>query len=176
MESYGYNQTPNTDKENKVFALPESRKNVNDNNILQTSNSLSKNVNDNNVWQTSNIRSEKESHSDLSELGAQEYQAALKLQKVYRSFRTRRQLADCAVVAEQQWLVSIHHCDYQTFLSLYFNFYKPFCRWKLLDFVELKRSSISFFEMEKPESAVSRWFRARKRAAKVSHEQGDVSF
>ncbi|KAA3464019.1 IQ domain-containing protein IQM6-like [Gossypium australe] len=173
MESYGYNHTPDTDKESKVFALPESRKNVNDNNILQTSNSLSENVNDNNILQTSNSlsenvndnnilqtsnsRSEKESHSDFSELGGQLYQAALKLQKVYRSFRTRRQLADCAVVAEQQWLVSIHHCDYQTFLS----------SWKLLDFVELKRSSISFFEIEKPESAVSRWFRARKRAAKV---------
>ncbi|KAG4151908.1 hypothetical protein ERO13_D04G093900v2 [Gossypium hirsutum] len=142
MESYGYNHTPDTDKESKVFALPESCKNVNDNNILQTSNSLSENVNDNNVLQTSNSRSEKESHSDFSELGGQQYQAALKLQKVYRSFRTRRQLADCAVVAEQQW-------------------------WKLLDFVELKRSSISFFEIEKPESAVSRWFRARKRAAKV---------
>lgn len=35
-------------------------------------------------------------------------QAALKLQKVYKSFRTRRQLADCAVLAEQRWLVSTH--------------------------------------------------------------------
>ncbi|GFP84153.1 hypothetical protein PHJA_000559000 [Phtheirospermum japonicum] len=39
--------------------------------------------------------------------------------------------------------------------------------WKLLDFAELKRSSISFFEIEKPETAVSRWSRARTRAAKV---------
>ena len=32
--------------------------------------------------------------------------AALKLQKVYKSFRTRRKLADCAVLVEQSWYVS----------------------------------------------------------------------
>ncbi|XP_022153743.1 IQ domain-containing protein IQM2-like [Momordica charantia] len=68
--------------------------------------------------------------------------AALKLQKVYKSFRTRRKLADCAVLVEQSW-------------------------WKLLDYAELKRSSISFFDMDKRESAISRWSRARTRAAKV---------
>ncbi|KAI9090569.1 hypothetical protein K1719_028422 [Acacia pycnantha] len=68
--------------------------------------------------------------------------AATKLQKVYKSFRTRRQLADCAVLAEQRW-------------------------WRVLDFAELKRSSISFFDIEKPVTAVSRWSRARTRAAKV---------
>lgn len=68
--------------------------------------------------------------------------AALKLQKVYKSFRTRRQLADCAVLVEQSW-------------------------WKLLDFALLKRSSVSFFDIEKQETAVSKWSRARTRAAKV---------
>ncbi|GJN08978.1 hypothetical protein PR202_ga26940 [Eleusine coracana subsp. coracana] len=68
--------------------------------------------------------------------------AAIRVQKVYKSFRTRRQLADCAVLVEQRW-------------------------WKLLDFALLKRSSVSFFEVEKPESALSRWSRARTRAAKV---------
>ncbi|PIN20425.1 hypothetical protein CDL12_06895 [Handroanthus impetiginosus] len=79
---------------------------------------------------------------DLPDSGQARHQAALKLHKTYKSFRTRRQLADCAVLVEQRW-------------------------WKLLDFAELKRSSVSFFEIEKPETAVSRWSRARTRAAKV---------
>ncbi|XP_062215501.1 IQ domain-containing protein IQM2-like [Phragmites australis] len=68
--------------------------------------------------------------------------AALKLQKVYKSFRTRRQLADCAVLVEQSW-------------------------WKLLDFALLKRSSVSFFDIEKQETAMSKWSRAGTRVAKV---------
>lgn len=33
------------------------------------------------------------------------HQAAIKLQKVYKSFRTRRKLADCAVLIEQSWYI-----------------------------------------------------------------------
>ena len=32
-------------------------------------------------------------------------EAAIKLQKVYKSFRARRKLADCAVLVEQSWCV-----------------------------------------------------------------------
>ncbi|XP_023752254.1 IQ domain-containing protein IQM2 [Lactuca sativa] len=76
------------------------------------------------------------------QLSSPNHEAATKLQKVYKSFRTRRKLADCAVLIEQNW-------------------------WKVLDFAELKRSSISFFDIDKHETATSRWARARTRAAKV---------
>ncbi|KAA3471662.1 Myeloid differentiation primary response MyD88 [Gossypium australe] len=86
------------------------------------------------------LESSKESR--VSDLNNPQMEAAIRLQKVYKSFRTRRKLADCAVLVEQSW-------------------------WKLLDFAELKRSSISFFDMDKHETAISRWSRARTRAAKV---------
>ncbi|XP_051142648.1 IQ domain-containing protein IQM2-like [Andrographis paniculata] len=81
-------------------------------------------------------------HSPVLDQCSPKHEAAIKLQKVYKSFRTRRKLADCAVLIEQSW-------------------------WKLLDFAELKHSSISFFDIEKHETAISRWSRARTRAAKV---------
>ncbi|KAI3524747.1 hypothetical protein L1887_03410 [Cichorium endivia] len=74
----------------------------------------------------------------VSELNA----AATTVQKIYKSYRTRRNLADCAVVVEELW-------------------------WRALDFAVLDRSSVSFFNGEKPETASSRWARAGTRAAKV---------
>lgn len=84
-------------------------------------------------------------YSPLLDPSSPKHEAAIKLQKVYKSFRTRRKLADCAVLIEQSW-------------------------WKLLDFAELKHSSISFFDLDKHETAVSRWSRARTRAAKVDSD------
>lgn len=51
--------------------------------------------------------SEKTPEIPLLESEHQRFQAALKLQKVYKSFRTRRQLADCAVLVEQSWYVFV---------------------------------------------------------------------
>ncbi|KAF8726903.1 hypothetical protein HU200_000534 [Digitaria exilis] len=67
--------------------------------------------------------------------------AATTVQKMFKGHRTRRSLADCAIVVEELW-------------------------WKLYDQASLDRKSVSFFT-GKQETAASRWLRAGKRIAKV---------
>jgi len=69
-------------------------------------------------------------------------QAATRVQKIYKGHRTRRSLADGAIIAEELW-------------------------WKAYDSVYLNIKSISFFDGDKQETAASRWSRAGKRIAKV---------
>ncbi|KAE8665106.1 TMV resistance protein N-like [Hibiscus syriacus] len=79
-----------------------------------------------------------------------QHEAAIRLQKVYKSFRTRRKLADCAVLVEQSWrkLADCAVLVEQSWCVLYLNV-------------------LYYLSIDKHETAILRWSRARTRAAKV---------
>lgn len=66
-----------------------------------------------NLWNRAEVSPKLQSISDKdtrmlpAEYGKHRDQAAVKLQKTYKSFRTRRQLADCAVLVEHRWYNSL---------------------------------------------------------------------
>ncbi|KAL6905629.1 hypothetical protein ACP4OV_003230 [Aristida adscensionis] len=69
-------------------------------------------------------------------------EAATKLQKAYRGYRTRRKLADSAVLVEELW-------------------------WQVLDVTRLNQTTISFFDEPKSKSTTSLWNRVSVNASKV---------
>ncbi|KAB5519296.1 hypothetical protein DKX38_023615 [Salix brachista] len=81
---------------------------------------------------------ERRNHTMFSKIGA-----VVRVQQLYRGYRTRRRLADSAVIAQELWWQAIYHAD-------------------------LNENTVSFFKNPKSESAASRWKRVGSHASKVS--------
>lgn len=96
------------------------------------------------------------------------YQAAEDVQELPNQKKSSR-LRGCGrgAMVSLQW----HHNSWLICVLPFCNLTLWYCyslyRWKALDFASLEHSSVSFFKVEKPETAASRWARARTRAAKV---------
>lgn len=67
------------------------------------------------------VQSETSQESPILDRPDTKHDAALKLQKVYKSFRTRRQLADCAVLVQQRWFVCSMNYFFMRFWSICFS-------------------------------------------------------
>ncbi|KAL3689964.1 hypothetical protein R1sor_016273 [Riccia sorocarpa] len=69
--------------------------------------------------------------------------AAVQVQRLYRGYRTRRNIADAAVMAQK------------------------FGWWNVVDAVMLHNNSSQFYAYSEPQNAAQRWVRLKKKAAKV---------
>lgn len=66
-----------------------------------------KGIESENQLPASNTLTDANPNAPTSETSRPKHLAAVRLQKVYKSFRTRRRLADCAVLVEQGWYRSL---------------------------------------------------------------------
>lgn len=89
------------------------------------------------------LDADKETDAGTSKEVSSEARAAITVQKIYRSYRTRRHLADTAVIK------------------------KKIAWWNVLEGALLRQHSETFYAYERQDTAASRWSRLKRKAAKV---------